>query len=193
MPRRAQQGAQVVYSRAWSQGVATRTIEPYRLVQTRRGWEVDAGPPEADGALRTFLLSNIRAAEVLDDTFDLPADLSVKLAAQRPTTSVRVSLPHDARWAADFFTEDVERRRRTTSRRHRSTSRCSHPWRPASACSSSPPARTPGCSTPPASSAPGRSWRRSCWHTTGIPERLRLDFPAEVGGSWQAAAAWGSY
>ena len=34
----------IVYSRAWEVGVSRRTIEPYRLVRTRRGWEVDAGP-----------------------------------------------------------------------------------------------------------------------------------------------------
>src|SRR5690606_37662466 len=34
----------IVYSRAWEPGVTEREIEPWRLVQTRRGWEVDAGP-----------------------------------------------------------------------------------------------------------------------------------------------------
>ena len=52
----------IVYSRAWEVGVSERTIEPYRLVRTRRGWEVDAGPIDDRGKMRTFLLSNIRDA-----------------------------------------------------------------------------------------------------------------------------------
>jgi proteasome accessory factor C len=64
--RRERRVARIVYSRAWAQGVSEREIEPYRLVQTRRGWEVDAGPVDDEGRLRTFLLSNIREVEVLD-------------------------------------------------------------------------------------------------------------------------------
>jgi proteasome accessory factor C len=67
----------IVYSRAWSEGVNTRVVDPYHLVKTRRGWEVDAGPPDDDGHLRTFLLPHIRECEVLDDTFDPPADLEL--------------------------------------------------------------------------------------------------------------------
>lgn len=97
----------ITYSRAWSAGVSDRTIDPYRVVQTRRGWEVDAGPPDDQGRLRTFLLTGLRALEVLDDTFEPPTDLDRRLADQRTTATVRVTLPHAARWAADFFTEDV--------------------------------------------------------------------------------------
>lgn len=104
---RQHQRVEIVYSRAWDAGITTRTIDPYRLVQTRRGWEVDAGPPDADGKLRTFLLSNIRSFEVRDETFEPPADLEVKLQGQRTTQTVRVSLPHAARWAADVYAEQV--------------------------------------------------------------------------------------
>lgn len=97
----------LVYSRAWHPGVTDREIEPYRLEQTRRGWEVDAGPPDADGRLRTFLLSNIRSAELLERTFDVPDDVAERLAAQRATSTVRVLLPQSARWAADFYAERV--------------------------------------------------------------------------------------
>lgn len=97
----------IVYSRAWVQGVTDREIEPYRLVQTRRGWEVDAGPPDEDGRLRTFLLSNIRTAEVLERTFEAPDDVTARLAAQRATTTVKVVVPQAARWAADFYAERV--------------------------------------------------------------------------------------
>jgi proteasome accessory factor C len=104
----AHRKARIVYSRAWSEGVNTRVIDPYRLVKTRRGWEVDAGPPDDDGRLRTFLLPHIRECEVLDETFDPPADLDELLADQRATSRVRVRVPHAARWAADFYAEQVD-------------------------------------------------------------------------------------
>jgi hypothetical protein len=102
-----QTAVRIVYSRAWHPGVTEREIEPYQLVQTRRGWEVDAGPADADGRLRTFLLSNIRSAEAVERTFDRPDDVAELLAAQRATTRVRVLLPQSARWAADFYAEEV--------------------------------------------------------------------------------------
>jgi proteasome accessory factor C len=101
------QQVEIVYSRSWSVGVSERVIDPYRLVQTRRGWEVDAGPPDASGKLRTFLLSNIRSVSVLESTFEPPADLAAKLEEQRTTARVQVRIPHDARWAADMYAEKV--------------------------------------------------------------------------------------
>jgi proteasome accessory factor C len=97
----------IVYSRTWRKGVSERVIEPYLLVQTRRGWEIDAGPPDTDGQLRTFLVSNVREYDVLDETFEPPSDLAQRLAEKRTTTRVRVRVPHAARWAADFYAEKV--------------------------------------------------------------------------------------
>lgn len=105
--REQRRAARIVYSRAWQPGVSEREIEPYRLVQTRRGWEVDAGPADEHGRLRTYLLSNIREVTVLDREFTVPDDLAGLLAAQRATTTVRVLLPQEARWAADFYAEHV--------------------------------------------------------------------------------------
>lgn len=102
-----QTAVRIVYSRAWHPGVTEREIEPYQLVQTRRGWEVDAGPVDGDGRLRTFLLSNIRSAEPLERRFERPDDVAERLAEQRATTRVRVLLPQSARWAADFYAEEV--------------------------------------------------------------------------------------
>ncbi|WP_141014156.1 helix-turn-helix transcriptional regulator [Nocardioides sambongensis] len=99
--------ARIVYSRAWRQGVSEREIEPYRLVQTRRGWEVDAGPPAEDGSLRTYLLSNVREVEVLDRGFTVPAGAAELLEQMRRTERVRVCLPQAGRWAADFYAEEV--------------------------------------------------------------------------------------
>lgn len=95
----------IEYSRSWRQGVDTRDIEPLRLVQTRRGWEVDAGPVGHNGTLRTYLLSNIRSLEVLDETFEEPAGVQSLLARQRRTERVRVDLAQDARWAVDMYAE----------------------------------------------------------------------------------------
>ena len=95
----------IVYSRSWREGVSERVIEPLRLVQTRRGWEVDAGPVEYNGTLRTFLLSNIRSVEVLDETFEEPVGAARLLAKQRETRKVRVDLAQDARWAVSLYAE----------------------------------------------------------------------------------------
>lgn len=94
----------LTYSPAWSEGVSERVIEPWRLVQTRRGWEVDA---RSGGDVRTYLLAHIRTAEVLDATFTVPADVDARIEAQRATSTVRVRVPHSARWAADFYAERV--------------------------------------------------------------------------------------
>ena len=99
----------IVYSRAWHPGVTERTIEPYRLVQTRRGWEVDAGPPDANGRLRTYLLPNLR--DVLRSRRRVrparPPSTSCWRRSAR-TETVRVQIPHGALWAADFFAEHVD-------------------------------------------------------------------------------------
>lgn len=97
----------IVYSRAWRPGVDERVIEPLRLVQTRRGWEVDAGPVGPEGNLRTYLLSNVRSAEVLDESFEPPSDAASLLAKQRQTTTVGMELAQDARWAARQHAERV--------------------------------------------------------------------------------------
>src|SRR5690606_38817869 len=98
--------ARIEYSRAWRHGVATRVIEPYRFVQTRRGWEVDAGPV-VGGGIRTYLLSNVRSVEVLDEEYVVPDGIDELLAAQRRTETVRVRVPFGARWAADMYAEQV--------------------------------------------------------------------------------------
>ncbi|WP_370246847.1 helix-turn-helix transcriptional regulator [Nocardioides sp.] len=97
--------AVIVYSNAWSPTVRERTIEPLRLVQTRRGWEVDAGPVGPEGNLRTYLLSHVRSVELLDETFTPPTNAETLLERQRATTAVRMTIAQDARWAARQFAE----------------------------------------------------------------------------------------
>jgi proteasome accessory factor C len=84
-----------------------RVIDPYRVVSTRRGFEVDAGPLDRDGALRTFLISGIRDLDVLDETFERPEDLDARIAASRALTQVRVVVPRDRLWAVGRFAEQT--------------------------------------------------------------------------------------
>lgn len=98
----------VTYVRQWRPGSAERVVEPYRLVRTRRGWEVDAGPPDEGTAVRTFLVSGISGCVVLDEQFDPPADLDALLAAHRAPVSVELVVPQDRRWAVDRYAESVE-------------------------------------------------------------------------------------
>jgi proteasome accessory factor C len=107
--RAAQQRRRVrlEYWRAWRPGVSTRVVEPYRVVSTRRGFEVDAGPLDEHGALRTFLVSGIRSWQVLDETFEPPVDVAARIAAARTTTPVRLVVPRELFWAVERFAERV--------------------------------------------------------------------------------------
>jgi hypothetical protein len=98
----------VVYSRAWYPGVTERVIEPYAMVRTRRGWEVDAGPVDDQGRLRTYLLTGVQSFEVLAEVFDRPDSVDALLLAQRRTTVVELVVPYDSRWAVDKYAESVE-------------------------------------------------------------------------------------
>jgi proteasome accessory factor C len=98
-------GVQIDYSRAWKPGLVTRYIEPVRLVQTRRGWEVDA---LVGGQLRTFLIDRIRAAVPTERGFDLPPNLSAALTKHRQVTAVTLSVPQRFRWLVDRYAETSE-------------------------------------------------------------------------------------
>lgn len=101
----ARMGVDIEYSRAWKPGVVRRYIEPVRLVQTRRGWEVDA---LVDGELRTFLIDRIRSVQATDRTFEIPKNLGVRLAEHRHVVSVRLSVPQRYRWLVDRYAESSE-------------------------------------------------------------------------------------
>ena len=83
-------------------------IEPYRLIHTRRGWEIDAGPVHADGELRTLLLDRIQSYTVLEETFEPPADLDRLLARQRTLFPVELVVPHETRWSVEKYAERVD-------------------------------------------------------------------------------------
>lgn len=97
----------ISYVRQWHPGAGERVIEPYRLVRTRRGWEIDAGPADEVAAVRTFLVSGISTCEVLDETFQLPADVDELLTTQRTPVTVELVVPQDRRWAVDRYSEAV--------------------------------------------------------------------------------------
>jgi predicted DNA-binding transcriptional regulator YafY len=97
----------IVYARAWRPGTAERVIEPYRVLRTRRGWEVDAGPVDDVGRIRTYLVSGIREVEVLDETFERPSDVDALIATQRSDVNVELVVPHSGRWAVERFAESV--------------------------------------------------------------------------------------
>lgn len=97
----------VTYARVWRPGAGERVIDPYRVVRTRRGWEVDAGPADDVAPVRTYLVSGISTCEALDETFELPADLDALLVAQRTPVAVDLVVPQERRWAVDRFSESV--------------------------------------------------------------------------------------
>lgn len=100
------------YARAWRPGTTERVVEPYRVVRTRRGWEVDAGPADDDGRLRTYLLTGMLDATLLDETFDPPEDLVAMLVRQRRTTPVDFVLPPEEVWVLERLAEKTEEIRR---------------------------------------------------------------------------------
>ena len=97
----------ITYARQWRPGSGDREIEPYRVVRTRRGWEVDAGPADDVARVRTYLVSGISSCEVLTETFEPPDDLDDLLVAQRAPVSVELVVPQDRRWAVDRYAERV--------------------------------------------------------------------------------------
>lgn len=96
------------YSRAWRPGLTDRVVDPYRVVRTRRGWEVDAGPLDAHGRLCTYLLAGVVSAGFLDETFEPPDDLVAMLARQRRTTAIEFVLPLGEVWVVERLAERVE-------------------------------------------------------------------------------------
>ncbi|PKW25724.1 WYL domain-containing protein [Phycicoccus duodecadis] len=105
---RNQQRVSIRYARSWRPGVTERVVEPYRVLRTRRGWEVDAGPPDENGRLRTYLVSGVVKARFLDESFELPDGLAEMLARQRATTPVEFVLPPEEVWVVERLAERVE-------------------------------------------------------------------------------------
>ena len=96
------------YARKWEPGVVEHVIEPYRLVHTHRGWEVDAGVVGRDEYVPTFLLSGIRELDVLDETFERPTDVDERIERNRRKVAVTFVVPQGARWVVERHAESAE-------------------------------------------------------------------------------------
>jgi len=83
-------------------------IEPFRLIHTRRGWEIDAGPVTPDGTLGTFLVDRVNSYTVLDAMFELPGNLEQLLVQQGTPVPVELVVPHETRWAVEKHADRVD-------------------------------------------------------------------------------------
>lgn len=104
---REQRCVWIRYERYWRPGVVERVIEPYALLKTHRGFEVDAGPLDQEGRPRTYLVDQIRALEVREEGFEVPADVEGRCQEHRRTTSVVMVVPRDRQWTAEYLSEQV--------------------------------------------------------------------------------------
>ena len=104
----ARRRVRIRYSRAWEPGVYERVVDPYRVEWTRRGAELDAGPIQADGSIRTYLVSRIESLAVLVDTFERPLDADERSAAARQTTTVAGVVPSGRLWVVERAAESTE-------------------------------------------------------------------------------------
>ena len=103
----ARRQVRIAYERTWQPGIVRRIVEPYALVRTHRGFEVDAGPLDADGSVRTYLVDQISELEVLDETFERPGDVEQLCAAHRRTTRVQMVVPASRAWVPEVLAEQV--------------------------------------------------------------------------------------
>jgi len=109
----------LVYARQREPVIEDLVVEPYWLIRTHRGWELDAAVDDATDAdvggadlgvegIRTFIVSNVRELDVLDETFVPPDGLAEMIKHYRAVTVVVLDVPHDARWAVDKYAERVD-------------------------------------------------------------------------------------
>lgn len=94
------------YSRAWRPGIVHRTVFPLRLVETVRGWELDALLP--DDELRTFITDRIRGVSLTEQTFTAPTGIEATLAEHRRLTTVDLVVPNRYQWAVDRYAESSQ-------------------------------------------------------------------------------------
>lgn len=97
----------IVYDRAWQPGLIDRVIEPYALVRTHRGFEVDAGPVREDGHVRTYLVGNVVSLELLEEHFTRPDNADDLCARNRRSTRVEIVVPKERQWVTEFLAESV--------------------------------------------------------------------------------------
>ena len=98
----------IVYAPEWRPGAIDRVIEPYQVVHTRRGWEVDAGVVGKEGVVGTFLVAGIRRFDVLTEVFEPPHDLAARIERTRRRRPVELVVPHSAVWAVELYAESAQ-------------------------------------------------------------------------------------
>ncbi len=98
----------ITYANAWLPKVDTRIIDPYRVVSTSRGYEVDAGPLDEAGSPRTFLINQVRDWQVLEQRFTRPPGVAATLDANRELVAVHGYAPHEGMWAVFHWAERVD-------------------------------------------------------------------------------------
>jgi WYL domain len=94
------------YSRTWRPGIVTATVHPLRLVETGRGWELDALRPADE--LRTYIIDRLRRVHLTDEQFTPPPGIDARLAEQRRPTTVDLVVPNGYQWAVDRYAESSE-------------------------------------------------------------------------------------
>ncbi|SDU35118.1 helix-turn-helix transcriptional regulator [Jiangella alkaliphila] len=105
---RRRRWVRIEYTPVWRDDSTEHRIAPYRLLRTRRGWEVDAGMSADGRVVGSFLLTGIREATVLDEMFERPQEVEDRLSGHRHEQEVELVVPQDARWAVDRFAESSE-------------------------------------------------------------------------------------
>ncbi|WP_026877885.1 WYL domain-containing protein [Jiangella gansuensis] len=105
---RRRRRVRIDYTPVWREDSHEQVIAPYRLLRTRRGWEVDAGVSSDGRVVGSFLLAGIRDATVLDETFERTDDIDERMAANRREVAVDLVVPQGARWVIDRFAESSE-------------------------------------------------------------------------------------
>ncbi|HEX6335749.1 MAG TPA: WYL domain-containing protein [Jiangellaceae bacterium] len=98
----------ITYALPWKAGTVERIIEPYRVIRTRRGWEVDAAVVGRESALATFVTSSIRSLDELPERFRRPSDIDHRIERHRRAVPVELWVPHESRWAVDLHAESAD-------------------------------------------------------------------------------------
>lgn len=95
------------YERVWRPGIIERVIWPYRLVRTHRGFEVDAATEDDPQRIKTYLVDQIRQAELRAETFEPPGDVVALCDSHRRTTDVVIVVPKDREWTVEYLSEEA--------------------------------------------------------------------------------------
>jgi predicted DNA-binding transcriptional regulator YafY len=95
------------YERIWRPGTIERVVQPYAIVRTHRGFEVDAGTPVDPDTIKTYLIDQIRDAHMLPESFEPPPNVEQLCSDHRRTTDVTLVVPKDREWAAEYLSEAV--------------------------------------------------------------------------------------